>query len=281
MKKILIITILISLMCMNCTQKEKTSTKSSPKVVIIVNQDKLLKMGITKRITEQYTLIMENQKNFGKSFFIVDTRENLIFFFDSKGKFIAKSPTIDGFDKQSLNPSKIKETLKTWEENCKDLGFKWNSKIGKYIDTTNKGRLYSPKLIYDFLGEKKVRFLAKGIYRVKNKYYSPKYLGVKDNVYEIETLNGSETCVAIHGVYKSNYRIKNLEILKTKIGSNYNQMMVSEKYRNLISENNNNSMFNNSFGCINVPSEFLTLTNKQSVGSLIFVIGENDTNFLV
>ena len=138
MKSPIFILVLVSLITYNCTQKEKIiPNKPEIKEVFIVNKDSLIKMGIPKRITEQYVIILETQKNKQNSFFIVDTKENLIFFFDSKGKFIAKSPTIDGFDKQSLNPEKINKSLETWSQNIAELGFKWNQSTKNYVDTTS------------------------------------------------------------------------------------------------------------------------------------------------
>jgi len=284
MKRVTLISLLllISLVTYNCKPKEKhTPKKIETKKVFVVNKDSLIKMGLPKRITEQYAVIMENQKNNQKSFFIVDTRENLIFFFDKKGTFLVKSPTIDGFDKQSTNPKMIKEALNTWSSHCNDLGFKWDYKKGTYVDTTGQKRFYSKILVYNYLGVQKVRFLPKGIYKIPSKYFDPMFIGGNDNVYDLETIGGKPTSIAIHGVYQSAYRLRNIKILEHNIGSDFNKMFVSKNYRKLVLDNDNNSTFNNSYGCINVPSEFLKLTNDKAVGSLIFVIGESENNYLI
>jgi len=277
-------TLILILIIFGCTLFTFKGYKVIEKITYvkpIINKDSLLKKGMPKRITEQYVLIMENQKNKQKSFFIVDTRENLIFFFDKNGNFIAKSPTIDGFDKQSKNPKVIKETLKSWSVRCKEIGFKWDCKKRTYIDTTNKNRIYTDGIVFNYLAIKNYRYFPKGIYNIPNKYFSPNYIGDKDNVYSTETIDGIELSKAIHGVYQSTYRLKNIKILEKNIGSNFNNMYVSENYRKLVLTNHNNSMFNNSYGCINVPSEFLKLTNDKAVGSLLFVIGEDEYDYLI
>ena len=288
MKRLILITsILITLifvgLTVNTTTKKtsKEINNESTNIIPKINKDSLLKLGYPKRIIDQYNSVRINSKYNGKSFFIVDTKENLIFFFDKNGKFVAKSPTIDGFDKQTSDKIKISNTLKSWTQTLGDMGFEWNKRKGTYIDTTNQNRVYTPRLVYNYLGEKKIRFFPKGIYIIPDKYHSEDFLGSMDNTYNVETIDGGETAIAIHGLYKSQYRIKNMNKLLKTIGSDFNKTFVSKEYQMLISENDNNSTFNNSFGCINVPEGFLKLTNQNVIGSLIFVLGENDNNFLV
>jgi hypothetical protein len=94
-------------------------------------------------------------------------------------------------------------------------------------------------------------------------------------------MNGKELALAIHGLYKSQYRINNMKLLKSSIGNDFKSIKVPYNYRRVISMNNNNGTFNNSFGCINVPEEFLNLTTNKAVSSLVFVLGESSTNYLV
>lgn len=250
-------------------------------VEVEIDKESMIKSGYPKRIVNQYEVVRKSKRFSGKSFFIVDTKENLIFLFDKNGKFVAKSPTIDGFDKQSSDSIKIKGTLKSWSQTVKELGFVWNKKTNSYEDTTNKNRIYTPKLVYDYLGKQGMRFFPKGLYKVPSKYHNENFIGKSENTFDVETSNGSETAIAIHGLYKSQYRIENMKKLVSSIGSDFNEINVSENYKKLISENDNNSKFNNSFGCINVPEEFLELTKNQAVESLIFVLGESNKNYLV
>ena len=280
MKKLILflVFVLITLICFCCTKK---TNKIVIKKEATINIDSVRKLGLPERIGNQYVYILNNHTNLNKSFFIVDTRENLIFFFDSKGKFIAKSPTIDGFDRQSLNPKKIDKSLETWSENVKDLGFKWDKNSKKYIDSTGQNRLYTPRIVYNFLESQKVRFFPKGIYKIPSKYHDNSFIGKSYNTYDVETIDGRKVSLAIHGLYQSEFRVKNMNILLKNIKSNYNETIVPESYKKLIDDNNNNCNFNNSYGCINVPEGFLELTNSLAVNSLIFVLGENTNDYLI
>ena len=51
--------------------------------------------------------------------------------------------------------------------------------------------------------------------------------------------------------------------------------------RNVVISNDNNGTYNNSFGCINVPLEFISLTKNKAIGSYIFVIGEDENNYTI
>jgi len=232
-----------------------------------------------ERITNQYILVRKSEKYQNKSFFIVDTRENLIFFFDKKGDFVAKSPTIDGFDKQ--NESKIDGSLKTWYEHVIDIGFKWDDNKKQYVDITGKKRHYSNSLVYTHLAKTQCRFFPKGVYQITKKFHSNGFVGKGENTFNINTLDGKNLALAIHSLYKSEYRIKNMNNLVSLVGNNFDEINVPNSFRNVVLNNINNGTFNNSFGCINVPEKFIELTKNESVNSLVFVIGENTNNYLV
>jgi hypothetical protein len=65
------------------------------------------------------------------------------------------------------------------------------------------------------------------------------------------------------------------------IKTDFKEISVPKSYREHIVNNINNNIYNNSYGCINVPEGFIKLTEKQAVGSLIFVIGEEKENYLI
>jgi hypothetical protein len=246
-----------------------------------INKDSLLNIGMPERITNQYITIRKSFDFQNKSFFIVDTRENLIFFFDKNGNFVAKSPTIDGFDKQNNDSLKVTQVLQKWTKHASDAGFKWDKTNRKYTDTTGKNRIYSTKIVYDFLGKNKRRFFPKGIYEIESKQQTSSFLGNDENTYNIQTLDGKPLAIAIHSLYKSQYRINSMNYLKTLIGNKFDEIKVSDSYKKVVIQNINNGTFNNSFGCINVPLEFISITKNMAIGSLIFVLGENEKDYLV
>lgn len=277
MKKLIFLFVLLiigSFFIYNSNSEKKEVIKKSILVEPTISKDSLLNLGMSERITNQYIEIRNTKKNQDKSFYIVDTKENLIFLFDKTGKFIAKSPTIDGFDKQ--NSEYEKDALKSWIETSFDAGFEYNFMTREYIDRTSQNRKYSHSLVFSYLKTTKYKFFPKGIYIIKNKYYDDWFVGNIDNVYDIYTLDGKKIALSIHGLYKSEYRIKNMNYQVSLIGEDFTKINVPKKYIKEILDNDSNSNYNNSFGCINVPEKFLDLTNSYSVNSLVFVIGEND-----
>jgi len=278
MKRLIFVLVLVtsSFFIYNCNNVKKEVIKKPTVVEPKISKDSLLKLGMPERITNQYIQIRKTKKNQDKSFYIVDTKENLIFLFDKTGKFVAKSPTIDGFDKQ--NSKYEKEALKSWENHTNDIGFKWSDILEKYIDTTGRNRVYSPRFVFSYLYNTKYKFFPKGIYVITEKEHRDDYIGKNDNIYFLKTLSNSDLTltVAIHGLYKSEYRIKNMNRQLSLINNDFKDINVSKKYTEEIKNNDNNSTYNNSFGCINVPEKFLEITNRYSLNSLVFVMGENN-----
>lgn len=268
---VLILTILIG--CKTDLVKELTFAKPN------INKDSLINLGIPKRIVNQYVVIRSSFKYQNKSFFIVDTRENLIFCFDKNGDFIAKSPTIDGFDKQTSDNTD--EALKTWSEHVNDIGFKWDYKTNQYIDVTNQKRKYSHKLVYTHLSKTKGRFFPKGVYKITKKYHYNGFVGNDENTYEVRTMEGKNLALAIHSLYKSQYRINNMNNLVSLIGSDFDELKVSSKFKKTIKNNLNTGVYNNSFGCINVPNKFISKTKNYAVNSLVFVMGEDASEYTI
>lgn len=279
MKKVLIILVisLTGFLLLNSSDRFSELTVFKP----VINKDSLISLGMTERITNQYILIRETRKNKNKPFFIVDTRENLIYLFDNQGKFITKSPTIDGFNRQ-VNEGHLKDfALKTYSEKVKEMGFKYNSSIRDYVDTTGKNRKLTNSLYFNFIGKTNTSFLPKGEYSISHLSTDNNYIGGHNNVYSIKTQDNKVICKAIHGLYKSEYRINRMNELKKLIHSNFDNPSVPTAYRNKVLENLNNSYYNNSFGCINVPEKFLELSINFASNAKVFVLGENQTDYLI
>jgi hypothetical protein len=255
--------------------KEKVALKSLP------NKDSLIKKGMPERISSQYLKVLSNKKYNGKSFFIIDTRENLIFFFDKNGSFVAKSPTIDGFVRQSKDKEKIKIAFKKWSEHASDIGFEWDFDKKKYVDTRKTKREYKHALVYQEIYRSGGCFFPKGIYTIPSVFHSKQFVGAGNNTYDVKNSENKDLSLAIHGLYQSEYRIKTMKNMLLLIKTDFKEIAVPKSYRDQIVNNINNNIYNNSYGCINVPEGFIKLTEKQAVGALIFVIGEEKENYLI
>jgi|688.fasta_scaffold11506_19 hypothetical protein len=278
MKKVITITILFSIVVILTSSFISFSDKLmffNPKI----NKDSLLNSGIPERIVNQYVKVRQSFKYMGKSFFIVDTRENLIYFFDENGKFFAKSPTIDGQDRQSTNPQKISEALNSWGKHALDAGFKFDKKSKKYVDITGKNRRYSHSYVFKVISSNKRRFFPKGVYEVHCRAKHSNFVGKGENAYYIKTSKGKILTVAIHSLYNQQYRKNIMNVMQNQIGSDFKNPKVSKSFQKMILNNINNSTFNNSFGCINVPFEFIKITKEKAIGSLVFVLGESETDY--
>ena len=280
MKKLLTITILFSVVII-LTSSFINSSNQRICINTKINKDSLLKTGIPIRIVNQYVKIRQSFRYIGKSFFIVDTRENLIYLFDENGKFFAKSPTIDGQDRQSTNPRKISEALNSWGQHVKDINFKYDRKRKKYVDVTLMGRYYSHNLVFQNLRKNKVRFFPKGVYKIKSLGFHKRFLGESTNTFYVKTLKGKTLTIAIHSLYRSKFRQKNMNKLKKLIVTDFNSPRVSKKFQNIVTKNLNNATFNNSYGCINVPFEFISLTKNKAKGAMVFVLGESESNYTI
>ena len=291
MKKVFIILVisLTGFLLLNSSDRLSELTFIKP----VINKDSLISLGTPERITNQYILIRETRKNQNKSFFIVDTRENLIYLFDNKGKFITKSPTIDGLDKQ--NPNKITDALKSWDEHINDVGFKkgniksfdeikkevnlnHNITLVNYIDVTGRNRVYNHNMVYHYVSNNKIRFFPKGVYKIVNKSRKDYYIGSNDNAYHIETLEGKEISLAIHGHTKGVNTVNQMNYMLKLINSDFNNMKVSKQYKKYITSTNFGL---GSHGCITVPDGFLKLSNDIAVNSLVFVLDESETDYIV
>ena len=234
-----------------------------------------LKMGIPERISYQmgYNLIRKDYK--GKNSIILDTKLKLLYVFDKNGKFIAKTPIISGMDTQSNEPEKIKVSLMSWDEMTKYIGFKWNDYAG-YIDVNGKNREYSDDLVYNEISRTKTRFLPKGIYTTSTKMTDESsYFGKTKNQLMLFH-EEKELSHAIHSYYPSQIRKNVFKKLETFITKPTNPK-ISNEYYTIIKNIN----MNLSYGCFNVPPEFLPILRKFCIDSFVFNLGEEDNDYLL
>jgi hypothetical protein len=276
-----IVTILLVPAIILISHNYKVKQLIYPKKEIVISKDSLLKLGMPDRITEQYIIIRKSEKSVNKSFFIADTRENLIYFFDKKGNFVAKAPTIDGFDPQSDEKKFLDEAFKSWSEHAADIGFKYNSKSKKYEDLWGKQRTYSNKYVYDQIVKQKGRFFPRGIYTIPNVYKSKDFVGDCKNTYSVKNEQGKALALAIHGLYKSQFRINTMKSMLAAVKTDFKEISAPKAYRESMAKNLRSFTYNNSYGCINVPEGFLLLTENLASGSLLIVLGEEEKDYLV
>jgi hypothetical protein len=243
---------------------------------------KLINNGIPTRTACEISFIKIRPKFSGKAFFVIDTLQNLIYLFDKNGNFVAKSYTLDGSQSQSQDTKKIAQALWTWQQQVEKLGFKWDPTKKKYVDTTNKNRTYNHDIVYKQIDKNNARFFPKGIYSIASLKTNTDYAGGKDNLFYVQTLDGNQIAQAIHGYYNQPERVESLEMLKKSMGSNAKSPQVSDEFIKLVEKNINTDKFNKSYGCINVPVDFLNLARPYAVkGTMVFVIGETKDNYLV
>lgn len=232
-------------------------------------------MGIPERISYQmgYNLIRNGYKD--KNIIILDTDLKVLYVFDKNGKFIAKTPIISGMDNQSNDPNKIKISLLSWDEMILRVGFQWNDELG-YVDMTGKNREYSDNLVYDEISKTKTRFLPKGIYTT-SKYMSdePDYYGKVRNQLML-VYKGKELSHAIHAYYPSPIRTNVFKTIDTVITKPTDPKIPDEYY-----EIRKNINMNLSYGCFNVPPEFLPILRKYCTNSYVFNLGEGNINYLL
>jgi hypothetical protein len=254
------------------------------KEVKIIRLDSLTEAGYPSRIASQYVEICKyrfdkNSKlHCPKAFFIADTRDNLIYCFDSNGNFVAKSPIIDGSSPQSKNPDIIKNCNLKWSELAGKMGFKYLK--NQYIDTTGKGRQYHNGLVYNYIVNNQLAFFAKGAYKINRVYTDKNYHGGENNVYVV-VHNNREIANAVHGLYRNKFREDNLKILVNAIKTDVKNPKVSDHYNKIINQNFRSYAYNNSYGCLNVPESFIKLTCSLAPDSKLFVMGEEKEDYLI
>jgi hypothetical protein len=244
---------------------------------------KLIGKGIPTRTSCEISFIKLRPKFSNKSFFVFDGSQNLIYLFDKTGNFVAKSYVLDGADAQSQDTKKIAQALWTWQQQVESLGFKWDPKMQKYLDKTNKNRTYSNDLIYNSIDKNDTRFFPKGVYSIVGLSTDKEYAGGQDNLFRVETLDGKKIAQAIHGFYNEAPRVAALEELKTKMGTSASPKSTSvpQEFLSMVEKYKSTQKFNKSYGCVNLPTDFLKIAKPYAVGAMLFVIGETQNNYLV
>jgi len=243
----------------------------------------LISKGIPQRSACEISYVKIRPKFNNKSFFVVDTKDNNIYLFNKQGEFVAKSYTIDGLNAQSQDAKSIAKALWSWDEYTKASGFEWDGTTQKYKDKTNKGRIYNNDLIYDYIDKNKSRFFPKGIYSIDKLKSDNDYVGGDGNVFNITTLDGKVLSNAIHGFYNEPPRVRAMQQLKKAMGSHSSptDKNIPDEFIKTVEQYLGTSKFNKSYGCINLPADFLKIAKPYAVGSMVFVIGETDSNYLV
>jgi hypothetical protein len=243
----------------------------------------LISKGVPTRSACEISYVSIRPKFSNKNFFVVDTRDNNIYLFNKEGKFVAKSYTIDGYNAQSQDAKKMAEALWSWSDYVVAAGFKYDTKEGKYKDMSGKNKSYSNDLIYDYIDKNKSRFFPKGIYSISRLKTDEGYVGGDNNVFNITTLDGKSLANAIHGFYNEAPRVKAMMQLKNAMGKSASptSMSIPDSFIKMVEQYIGTSKFNKSYGCINLPEDFLKIAKPYAVGALVFVIGETNNNYLV
>lgn len=241
-----------------------------PNITVSQTTNTYISVGIPERIANQITYIQTKQKYVDKNIFVVDTTSKLLYLFNKKGKFIAKTQIISGVDPQSKDPKLINQSLLSWDEMIQKIGFKWNDTLG-YVDQTNKGRVYSDDMVYDYISKTNTRFLPKGIYVTSNKIESEsEFYGTTNNILWLFR-NGKELPQAIHAYYPTQTRTETFKKVEPYISVN-SDSKVTRDYFDVIKQIN----MSQSFGCINVPPSFLPYLRRYGVNSYVFNLGEGN-----
>lgn len=212
-----------------------------------------------------------------KNLIVVDTLQKVLYVFDKFGNFIDKTVIISGADKQSLDPQLIAKSLLSWEDQAKSLGFEWKQGKG-YVDVTGKNRKYDSELVYSDTKKSKTRFLPKGIFTTGGNLKSDKeYAGSKDNLLTL-IKNNKEISQAIHGYYVEQPRTEALNLAKQLLNDPTNPSL-TDNFIKAVSAGKIN--LSQSYGCINLPQEFLPTLRNYLTNSYVFNIGETGDNYLV
>jgi hypothetical protein len=245
---------------------------------------KLNKIGIPQRLSCEISFIKLRPEFTKKPFFVVDTRQNLIYLFGGDGQFVAKSYTLDGANAQSGDAKKIAQALMSYDEEMKSIGLSWDPKIRKFKDKSGKSVENPHDIFYGNMDKIKTRFFPKGIYSVSNLVTDSEYTGGKNNRFNIKTLDGKKINQAIHGFYNEPPRVEALQRLKSKMGKSFNpeNPSVPQEFIDEVTKYLNDTKYNKSYGCINVPVDFLNKAKPYANQKpMIFVIGETENNYLV
>jgi hypothetical protein len=240
--------------------------------------EKFLAQGIPNRISCQLGLNKLRPFYKDKNTIIVDSLSKLIYVYDFYGKFVGKTAMISGSDKQSTDPKVIANALLSWEEQVNKLGFKWVDGKG-YVDKTGKNRKYDPELVYSAADTGGERFFPSGVYKTAKKTETKKgYMGGEKNMLHLFKGN-KEISVAIHGLFPEQSRIQAIALAKKLLSTNKNDPKVSKQFLDAVSAGKIN--LSQSYGCINVPDDFVPILDKYMTDAYVFNMSESGENYLV
>ena len=243
----------------------------------------LISNGVPVRSACEISYVGIRPKFSNRNFFVIDTRDNNIYLFNKKGDFVAKSYTIDGLNAQSQDAKSIAKALWSWDEYANAAGFKWDDKSQQYKDKTGSGKKYDTELVYSYINKNKSRFFPKGIYAIDSLKTDEDYVGGDNNIFNVTTLDGKSLANAIHGFYNEPPRVIAMQQLKKAMGKSASPTSedIPDSFIKTVEQYLNTSKFNKSYGCINLPEDFLKIARPYAVNALVFIIGETEDNYLV
>ena len=123
--------------------------------------------------------------------------------------------------------------------------------------------------------------MTKGIYNISKLDREEGYTGKGKNNFKLTDNQGNDVAGAIHGIPNLPERLKASRELEIKLKDDINNGKVPEEYLSSIKEIAN---ANQSFGCIGAPAKFIEnpkVVAKVQVGCALFVIGEDEKDYLV
>lgn len=216
---------------------------------------------------------IENRKNV----IIVDTKTQFIYLFGPYVKFIAKDAIISGGDKQSTDPKVLASSINNWNSLVEKAGFKL---VGnKYVDNTGQNRVYSPKIVYDFLKDNNMRYTVPGMYGLGKTGSDKHYAGGSQNIKNLVNFDGAILANAIHGYMKTDTKRGEALDAAKKYLNDVNNPEAKQEFLDAVSLGNLNLDLSN--GCINITEEFLTILREYWDNAMVFVMSESDDNYLV
>jgi hypothetical protein len=267
--------------------KYLSKPKATPKVVPKEKIQKS-KYNLTPRIDKELGFIKQRGMD-NKPFFIYDPLQNLIYLFNKGGVLVDYTSVVDGQSEQQ----KGKEySFAQW---CKDSGVSHIPSVCTDVNVKTAedcakqpawrsakwtGTYCTVKPSYGSLPVAS-RFFPKGIYDVRYLKREEGYVGAGKNTFYVGR-EGEKGNVpnAIHGIPKSEERLRASNELEKYLQKNVESGQVPEKYLN---NTKSISKANQSFGCVGVPAKFIENPKVQSLslGARLFVMGDNGKDFLV
>lgn len=220
----------------------------------------------------------------GKAFFIVDTKDKVIFLYDKDNNYVAKSGIVSGKNAQSQNEEMIANALKSGFDIMKEKGYEFNKKDNSYYKDGKK--IDSETAYWEYLrgiDKMKTRFIPKGVYNIAYSHKDKHEVGADtgDNAFRLR-LGDKILNQAIHGFFKDQKRFEWFAQAKKKYDMDSNNPAIKKEYLDFIRSNVGKFQGGyGSFGCINVSLEFLIKMRPYAIGANVFVLGEQNENYLV